>query len=109
MNTPEQDDPTVVDAEVVDTPDPGRAVQPALPVIPTPPLEPDYTDAGVPTFDYVRDRIESRSATATGSTDLAGLGGTGPSVKSLDEQLAEREEAGRARLAEIRKAMGKSD
>ncbi|RLK55073.1 hypothetical protein [Actinokineospora cianjurensis] len=96
MSTPQPDNQDVVDAEVVEVVD-----------SPAPPLAPqDYTDAGVPTFDYVRDRIESRAATATGSTDLAGLGGTGPTTESLDDQLAEREEAGRARLAEIRKAMG---
>ncbi|SER12683.1 hypothetical protein [Actinokineospora terrae] len=104
MSTPQPDNPDVVDAEVVEAAE--------LVERPTPPLTevveaaPDYTDAGVPTFDYVRDRIESRAATATGSTDLAGLGGTGPTTESLDDQLAKREEAGRARLAEIRKAMG---
>ncbi|MBM7775531.1 phage shock protein A [Actinokineospora baliensis] len=95
MSAPQGDDPTVVDAEIVET---------------TPVVEPaaaPYSESGVPSFDYVRERIETRAATATGSTELAGIGGTGPDVKSLDEQLAEREEAGRARLAEIRRAMGK--
>ncbi len=29
-----------------------------------PPAEGDYTESGVPNFDYVRDRIENRFATA---------------------------------------------
>ncbi|GAA2980239.1 hypothetical protein [Actinokineospora diospyrosa] len=90
------DDPTVVDAEIVASPTPAVELPAA-----------QYSESGVPSFDYVRERIENRAATATGSTELAGIGGTGPDVKSLDEQLAEREEAGRARLAEIRRAMGK--
>jgi len=37
------------------------------PATPTPPnLTGDYTQAGVPTFDYVRDRIENRFATSVG-------------------------------------------
>ncbi|MDQ3405891.1 MAG: hypothetical protein M3548_21280 [Actinomycetota bacterium] len=93
MSEARKEDPNVVDAEVVDEP---ASVPP-----------PDYSEGGVPSFDFVRDRIASRVTTADGSVELAGLGGTGPDVKSLDEQLAEREEAGRAKLAEIRRAMGR--
>ena len=38
----------------------------------TPAPEGDYTESGVPGFDFVRDRIENRFATALGSTELAG-------------------------------------
>nr|WP_285499900.1 hypothetical protein [Actinokineospora sp. NBRC 105648] len=91
------DDPNVVDAELVD--EPATAPAPVLPPA-------DYSAGGVPSFDYVRDRIENRVHTSAGSVELAGLGGSGPDVKSLDEQLADREEAGRAKLAEIRRSMG---
>ncbi|WP_245992706.1 PspA/IM30 family protein [Prauserella muralis] len=65
--------------------------------------EGDYTEAGVPNFDYVRDRIERRIATADGATELAE--GT-PEAASLDEQLAERDRAARERLEQIRRSMG---
>jgi phage shock protein A len=82
----------------------GNATPAAFPA-PTPDaLQPDYTDAGVPSFDYVRDRIENRFTTATGATELAGLG-TDQDVASLDEKLAERDRAARAKLDEIRKSM----
>ncbi|MBK1783421.1 hypothetical protein JHE00_03710 [Prauserella sp. ASG 168] len=58
----------------------------------------------MPTFDFVRDRIEGRVATAMGSQELAE--GT-PEAASLDEQLAERAKAGKERLEEIRRSMRK--
>ncbi|RZQ60951.1 hypothetical protein [Amycolatopsis suaedae] len=64
----------------------------------------DYTDDGVPNFDYVRDRIDQRFATATGATELAGLGG-GETVESLDKKLAERDEAAKSKLDEIRRSL----
>jgi len=100
MGTAGNDEENVVDAEVVEEKSPApAAIEPVLPPS-------DYSPDGVPSFDYVRDRIENRVHTATGSVDLAGLGGTGPDVESLDKKLAERDEAGRAKLAEIRRSMG---
>ncbi|MDM2036712.1 hypothetical protein PP334_22590, partial [Mycobacteroides abscessus] len=32
--------------------------------------DPGYTDSGVPTFESVREKIESRSGTAAGSAEL---------------------------------------
>lgn len=61
--------------------------------------EPDYTDKGVPTFDYVRDKIEGKQATGDAATELAG------DPKGTNQQFEEREQAGRDKLAEIRKAM----
>lgn len=68
------------------------------------PVEPvtDYTDDGVPTFDYVRDQIESRFATSLGSTELAGMT---PEAAAVEDQFAKREEAGKDKLEEIRRAM----
>ncbi|OLR93502.1 hypothetical protein [Actinokineospora bangkokensis] len=101
MDKPENGDQHdgVVDAEIVDEPG-----VPAVPDAPVPP--PDYSESGVPSFDYVRSRIESRGATADGGVELAGLGGSGPDVASLDDQLAERERKGKDKLAEIRRSMG---
>jgi phage shock protein A len=64
---------------------------------PVPPVT-DYDDAGVPSFEYVRDRIAGRA----GGAELAG---ESAEAKSVDTQLAERERAGREKLAEIRRAM----
>jgi hypothetical protein len=61
-----------------------------------------YTEGGVPTFDYVRERIEGKFATSVGSTELAG---ETPEGVAVEEQLAERERAGRDKLEEIRRAM----
>ncbi|MEU4804599.1 hypothetical protein [Actinosynnema sp. NPDC023587] len=101
MTTPQGDDPTVVDAEIVDAPTstPAHVGPPAF--------TPDYSADGVPSFDYVRDRIERRAHTAPAEVELAGLGGTGPDVEALDAQRTARDEAARAKLDEIRRAMGK--
>ena len=41
------------------------------PTTPTPNIDTGYTDAGVPTLDGVRDKIETRYGTALGATELA--------------------------------------
>ncbi|MET1073389.1 MAG: hypothetical protein ABWY11_12150 [Umezawaea sp.] len=92
MTGPYQDEPPAIEGEIVETTD---APPPVVPTF-------DYTDDGVPTFDYVRDRIENRAGTAAASTKLAP---EAASVASVDEQLAERDRAGRDRLEEIRRAM----
>ncbi|MFD9735997.1 hypothetical protein [Umezawaea sp. NPDC059074] len=87
-----QDEPLAIEGELVDEPAPAAPVTPQF----------DYTNEGVPNFDYVRDKIENRFATSTASTELSG----GVSeAKSVDEQLAERDRAGRDKLEEIRRAM----
>jgi len=76
-----------IEAEIVEE-------QPPPPVVPAG----DYTEAGVPTFDYVRGRIETR----IGAAELAQ---EAPQAQSVDAQIAERERAGREKLEEIRRAM----
>lgn len=88
MSGPEE--PQVVDAEIVDS-----GTEPVVPAG-------DYNEAGVPSFDYVRERIEGRIATSVGSAELAG---ETPEGRSVDEQLAERERAGKEKLEQIRRAM----
>ena len=61
----------------------------------------DYDD-GVPTFDFVRDRIEGRYATALGTTELADESAAG---RSLAQQQQDRDEAARKRLDEIRRSL----
>jgi peptidoglycan hydrolase-like protein with peptidoglycan-binding domain len=94
-------DDAAVDGEVVDD---GTAAALPVPMTPAEPIAPvtDYTDGGVPTFDYVRDQIDRRFATSTGATELAS---DSPPVTSLDDQFTARERAGRDRLEQIRRAM----
>jgi phage shock protein A len=61
----------------------------------------DY-DNGVPTFDFVRDRIEDRYATALGTTELAEESAAG---RSLAQQQEDRDKAARERLDEIRRSL----
>ncbi|MFL6140785.1 MAG: hypothetical protein ACJ72N_02800 [Labedaea sp.] len=70
----------------------------------TPPPVPDgdYNEAGVPSFEYVRDQIEGRIATSAGASELAE--GSAPAA-SVDEQFADRERAGRDKLEQIRRSM----
>ncbi|MFC0542759.1 hypothetical protein [Kutzneria chonburiensis] len=99
----DEDRHDVVDGEIVDDA-PSTAV--AVPSTPEPTLpEPDYSDGGVPSFDFVRDKIENRYTTSVGSTELAGLG-TENTAEALDKQLADREQAAKDRLAEIRRSLG---
>ncbi|MGV9296695.1 hypothetical protein [Amycolatopsis sp. NPDC003676] len=86
-----------LDAEIVESP--GTPPPAALP-------EPDYSDNGAPSFDFVRDRIEKRYTTSVGSQELAGIGGP-EDLQSLDKKIADRKEAAKDKLAEIRRSMGK--
>jgi len=62
----------------------------------------DYDQAGVPSFDYVRDRIENRVATSVGSQELADAT---PEGKAVEDQFEARQQAGRDKLEEIRRQM----
>jgi phage shock protein A len=92
----ESPDDETIDAEVVE--------ETSAVAIPTPLTAPtmDYTEGGVPTFDYVRDQIEGRFATSVGAAELAK---DTPEATSLDDQFTAREQAGRDRLEQIRRAM----
>ncbi|AOW92759.1 hypothetical protein BFN03_08865 [Rhodococcus sp. WMMA185] len=94
--------PVAAHAPEISSDDPASAD--ALPYLATGIPDPDYTPGGVPTFDRVRDRIEERAATAIGSSELAHDSASG---KSLDEQWEAREKAGKAKLEEIRRSLGK--
>jgi phage shock protein A len=69
----------------------------------TPPVPaPDYDEAGVPTFEHVRDRIEGRYAAALGSTELAEESAAG---RSIAQQQEDRDAAARERLEQIRRSV----
>jgi hypothetical protein len=95
------DDPdAAVEAEVIET----EVVAPDVIAEPVPvPLEDTgYTAAGVPTFDSVRERIETRYGTAIGSAELAA---ETPQGRSVEEQYEARQKAAAERLEEIRASM----
>lgn len=91
MSGPSREEP--IDGEIVEPPPPPAPVAPA----------PDYDEHGVPSFDYVRERIERRSATAQGTTELTG---ETPAGRTLDEQMADRDAKAAEKLAELRRTLG---
>jgi phage shock protein A len=68
--------------------------------------DPGYDSAGVPTFESVRDKIETRYATAQGATELDAETADG---RSVEEQYEERQRAAAERLAQIRESMRPDD
>jgi phage shock protein A len=85
-----------IDAEIVPDPPPPTTAPASAP----PPSE--YDEHGVPSFDYVRDKIESRYATSIGATELAA---ETTDARTLEQQEAERAKAAAAKLEEIRKTL----
>ncbi len=83
-----------------------------MPDDPTPPgaaesaPDPGYDSSGVPTFESVREKIETRFGTAVGATELAS---ETPEGRDIDEQYEERQRAAAERLAKIRDEMRSGD
>lgn len=100
----EQQEP--LDAEVV----PSQSMQESTPAsapLPTPvPTDPGYDAGGVPTFDSVREKIETRFGTAIGATELAE---ETPEGRSVAEQFEARQRAAAERLQQIRDSMKSDD
>ena len=88
---PETADLEMADAEIVES-------------VPAEPVAADYTQGGVPTFDFVRNRIEGRVATAQGQRELDA---ETPEGRTLAQQEADRDAAARERLEQIRRSMGR--
>lgn len=71
-----------------------------------PPVDPfptGYTNEGVPTLDYVRDKIEGRLATSLGAAELAEESAAG---RDIADQEAERARKAKEKLDEIRRSLG---
>ncbi len=92
-------------------PEPASGTEPAVPATegpadPVDPVDPaaltGYTAAGVPTFDFVRERIEGRAAAALGQEELDA---ETPEGRTLAQQEADRDAAARERLEQIRRSM----
>jgi phage shock protein A len=92
-----------------DEPIPGEIVpaedvvdEPGAAPMPVAPLDTGYTAAGVPTFDSVREKIETRYGTAIGAAELAA---ETPEGRTVEEQYDARQKAAAERLAQIRESM----
>ena len=94
-----ESEPVDVEEVAVPAPDPASA---PLPVTPE---ETGYTSGGVPTFDYVREKIETKVGTSIGAAELAA---ETPEGRRVEEQYEARQKAAADRLAQIRESM-KSD
>jgi phage shock protein A len=97
------DDPaaaaTPVEAESAEA-EPAETVPAAPP--PAEPVDTGYTPSGVPTFESVREKIETRFGTAIGAAELDAESAEG---RTIEEQYDARQRAAAERLAEIRKSM----
>lgn len=88
----------VVEAELVVDPEPAAA--------PTEPGGAGYTAGGDPTFDSVREKIETRYGTAIGAAELDA---ETPEGRTVEEQYEARQRAAAERLAQIRESMRKPE
>ena len=68
--------------------------------------DPGYDNEGVPTFEAVREKIETRYATSLGAAELDAQSSEGQSV---EKQYEERQRAAAERLAQIRESMRSGD
>ncbi|MEB3070456.1 hypothetical protein [[Mycobacterium] vasticus] len=70
------------------------------------PIEPQpdtgYDDAGVPTFESVREKIEDRIATSIGAQELDS---ETPEGRAVEQQFEDRQRAAADRVEQIRKSM----
>ncbi|WP_430755429.1 hypothetical protein [Mycolicibacterium septicum] len=100
------EDAAVVEGEIVPaTPAAGPLPGPAPGPV-SEPADTGYTAAGVPTFDAVREKIETRYGTAIGASELAA---ETPEGRSIEEQYEKRQQAAAERLQQIRESMHKTD
>ena len=68
--------------------------------------DPGYTNSGIPTFESVRDKIETRFGAALGSAELDA---ESPEGRTVEERYEARQRAAAERLAEIRESMHRDD
>ncbi len=91
----------VMDVEAEPVPDEAVVSVNAEPV-PVEPAETGYTSGGVPTFDSVREKIETRYGTAIGAAELAA---ETPEGRTVEEQYDARQRAAIKRMEQIRASM----
>jgi phage shock protein A len=69
-----------------------------------PDVDPGYSSSGVPTFESVREKIETRYETSIGAAELDA---ESPEGRDVEEQYQKRQQAAADRLAQIRESMHK--
>ena len=89
------DDPTPCDTGNAPTPAPATPLSEMK-------VDPGYNESGVPTFESVRDKIETRYETSIGAAELDA---ESPEGRDVEEQYEKRQQAAADRLAQIRKSM----
>jgi phage shock protein A len=82
--------------------EPSQEPQPEPTPLAAPDIDPGYDKSGVPTFDSVREKIETRYGTALGAAELDA---ETPEGRSVEEQYEERQRAAAERLEQIRESM----
>jgi phage shock protein A len=87
--------------------DPRDAANPA-PVAPLnePNVDPGFSESGVPTFESVREKIETRYATSLGAAELDAQT---PQGRTIDDEYDARQRAAAELLAQIRESMHRND
>ena len=93
------DDPTPCDTGNAPTPAPATPLSGMD-------VDPGYNESGVPTFESVRDKIETRFGAALGSAELDA---ESPEGRTVEERYEARQRAAAERLAEIRESMHRDD
>ena len=68
--------------------------------------DPGYDSEGVPTFEFVREKIETRFGAAQGSAELDA---ESPEGRSVESEFEQRQRAAAERLAQIRESMQSED
>ena len=99
------DEPTPQDDAVEAAATPAASAHTAAP-IPVPPVDTGYTASGVPTFESVREKIETRYGTALGSAELDA---ETPEGRNAEEQYEARQRAAHEKLEQIRASMHEQD
>jgi phage shock protein A len=67
-----------------------------------PQADPGFDDAGVPTFESVREKIERRFETSVGAQELDS---ETPEGRGVEQQYEDRQRAAADRLEQIRRSM----
>jgi phage shock protein A len=84
-----------------EAPNPAPAPPPSAPN-----NDPGYSESGVPTFESVREKIETRYTTSLGAAELDA---ETPQGRAIEEQYEARQRAAAERLAQIRESMHRDD
>ena len=92
----------VVDGEPLPDQAPAATVTAEPVSVPVQPVDTGYTAGGVPTFDSVREKIETRYGTAIGAAELAA---ETPEGRTVEEQYDARQRAAIKRMEQIRASM----